>query len=159
MTDEKELKKQYAMELLRNPTDPYKAALALFPNSPQKALAIFTNWREDPEIDELKKELVETFGDIGVLPTKAQVALKIYEVATDNPRATVDEKLKAYKLYADVMGYIERIPQAVINNNLTQNKVLVVKDHGTDDQWSRTIAAQQAKLVSDAVADTTDTRH
>src|SRR5690606_38718084 len=87
------------------------------------------------------------------LPTKAELAREVWRIGT-NPRTSVDERLKALRLYADVRGYIEKYQAGTVINNtnnvLSQNRVMLVKDFGTDEEWELAVEEQQRKLIESA---------
>jgi len=141
---DEDIKSQFAVALLKNPKEPFKAALFLFNGNVQQALMAATDWVHDPYVLEKKKELIEEFGEAKFLPTKFEVAREVIEIAreeTDN-----DIKLKGYRLYGDYLGYIEK-PGNTINNQYNQHNVMLIKDHGNDDEWENKLLEQQAKLV------------
>lgn len=142
--DEQELKAKFAEALLRTPTDPFRAAMALFGNDTVRALEVANSWPVDLAVLQRQADLLEQFGPDEYLPTKATVARRIYEVG--ETAADVKDKLAAYKLYADIRGFM---PKGETNNNIVvnNNRVMVVRDFGNDEQWETAAASQQAKLI------------
>ena len=126
------IKDQFAAGLLKNPKEPFKVALLLFNGDVQKALLAATDWIHDPYVIQKKKELIEEFGEAKFLPTKFEVAREVIDVARDENDSEV--RLKAYRLYGDYLGYIEK-PGDTINNQYNQNNVMMIKDHGDDNDW------------------------
>lgn len=150
LSDEQELKKQFARELLKTPTEPFKVASRLFGDDTGRALQVSHRWPHDPEVIGYMQTAIEDMGDLHFLPSKAEAARAAWELSQDQKLDT-DNRLKALRLYADIRGYIERQGGITVNqNNITQNKVMVVKDHGSNSDWENAAAAQQAKLISDA---------
>lgn len=152
---ETELKKRFAVELLRQPDKPFKVAMAIFGDDTGRALYVSTKWPSDPEVKAFQIAAVEDVGDMAFLPTKADLAREAWNIATSD-KVPVDDRLKAMRLYGDVRGFIEK-GNAIINNNtnvMTNNKVMLVKTYNTTQEWEHTLAAQQAKLIHDA-----DTTH
>jgi hypothetical protein len=151
ITTEEGQKRLFAYELLCNPDDAFKAALAVFGDDTGKALQLSTQWKNDQEVARYVQEYKEELGDEHFLPSKADSAMIAYKIAND-AKVPAEDRLKALRLYADIRGFIEKQGTTVNNNILTSNKVMVVKDHGTDDEWEDKIAAQQAKLIETAHA-------
>lgn len=60
----------------------------------------------------------------------------------------------------DSTGYL-RIISALVGKEAvklavnigTQNRVMIIKDHGTDEEWAAKLRAQQERLVREAAAD------
>lgn len=137
----------FARELLRSPDQPFDAALRVFPHDPAMAIQVSASWPFDPEIKAMQQYLLETEGVETYLPTKEQTAAEILAVARasrDN-----DDKLKAYKLFGDIMGYIEK-PQINSNNenNVTYAKVMVISNDDNAD-WETELREQQARLIEE----------
>ena len=66
---------------------------------------------------------------------------------------TLNERLNAYKLYSEMSGYTGRNSAAAPSVSVFANKVMYVRDQGSDDSWEQRAAAQQAKLVQEAKSD------
>jgi len=147
--DEDTLKDAFAAELLRTPNDPFKAAQKIVGNT-IRALQMSQDWPTDVYVLKRQVELIEEFGEDNFLPSKLTLARRIYELG-ETTTASISERLAAYRLYADLRNFIEK-PSLINQNNLTvnNNKVMVVQDFGSDDQWEETAKNQQMKLVSDA---------
>jgi hypothetical protein len=138
------LKDAFAAALLRSPDDPFTAALAVFGTDTRTALYVSQEWVRDLYVLQKQAELLEQFGEDEFLPSKATLARDVFNFA----RSTKDgkEKIAAYKLYAEVRGMIEK-QTAIANVTVNNNRVMVVKDHGTDDDWETAARIQQAKLI------------
>lgn len=138
-------KAQFAELLLRNP-QAFEVALVLYPNDTSKALRVATEWPNDPQVKTLQQSLLD--GEEDFLPTKRDAAMLAFAIAKDESKFAED-RLKALRLYAEIRGFIEKPQIAVNNNNVTQvNKVLILKDHGTNEQWESTLRSQQKKLIN-----------
>lgn len=146
----RELKVKFAIELLKEPNDPFAAALKAFGDA-QQALIASRTLIHDPEIEQLKQDALAEFGAEAFLPSKEQLARDIYNVATGK-WVDDDDRIKGFKLYAEVMGWLNKGGTVINNNNsLVDNRsVMVVKDHGTDEQWEEAARLQQAKLIENA---------
>lgn len=154
MDEEKALKEQFAAALLRNPNNAFRAAQDVFPGDGNltKALVVMRDWPGDSFVIECCSNLVKTYGARKFLPTRedfARLILGEVEGCKDG-----ELKLKMLRLFGDVMGYIEKPATTVNNNNNCQfgNRVMIVKDHGTNDDWEKRLAQQQAALTTDATA-------
>jgi hypothetical protein len=147
--DETILKDAFAAALLRQPNDPFRAALQIFGSDTRRALQVSQEWVCDLYVLSKQAELLEAMGEDAFLPNKAMTARRIWDLA--NTTTDTRDKIAALKLYAEVRSYIEK-PGDKINTNLTinQNRVMVIKDHGSDDDWERRAGEQQMKLVADA---------
>lgn len=145
-TDEKQL---YALALLKTPNDPYKAALDVVAGDCARALVMSREWPQDPEVIEYKTQALQDMGEDAFLPSKADVVRAIWQKAEECRDA--DTAFKGYKLVADIMGYVEKPGGTTINNNtlVDQRKVMVVTDHGTDEEWEAKLLKQQAALTHD----------
>ena len=150
LEDELELKKRFAVELLKQPDKPFKVAQEIFGDDTGKALFISTKWPSDPDVKRFQFQAVEEVGDMAFLPTKADLAREAWRIATSSA-IPVDDRLKAMRLYGDVRGFIDK-GSAIINNTnvLNNNKVMLVKTYNSAQEWEHTLAAQQAKLIHDA---------
>lgn len=145
------LKPKFAAMLLEHPDNAFIAAQAVFPDDMARALYIASHWLTDPDVLTEKARLRDKGADLKTLPTKADLARRAWEL-TD--KGLFEDRIKAMKLYADIMGHIEKPQAPVTNVNVTQNRVMVVKDKGTDAQWEEGVAKQQTQLLNESA-----TRH
>lgn len=149
-----ELKAKFARQWLKTPRNPFQAALAVFGTDTGRALLASKEWINDPVVLAEQAHILETEGFRVGLPTKEEYARKIIDAAEETlpdgtSRVAFEDKLKAYRLFGEVMGYIERPASTTINNNpQTINRVMIVKEHGSDDDWERRLQNQQQKLIS-----------
>lgn len=101
---ELEEKRLFAREWLKN-SDPFKAAIAAFGmENVGKCLKISQEWPTDNDVLSIRAELVAEEGEETFLPTKADLAKRILDVADVHQHP--DHKLKALRLFAEVMGFI-----------------------------------------------------
>jgi hypothetical protein len=142
-------KKRFAAMLLKEPGEPFKAALAAGLDTGQ-ALRASVEWINDSIVLEEQTRLIEEQenGELDFLPTKAEAARLAWNIA--NSATFVEDKLKALKLYADMRGFIPKVEAVKIDNSVTHNKVMIVKDQGTDEEWEAKARMQQRKLVEEA---------
>ena len=146
--EEKQLKAAFARLLLKNPDDPFKAALAVFPDNTSRALRVANEWPGDSEVLNFQAELIEEDGELSFLPTKADLARNIWD-KMQSDRICADDYAKLGKLYADVRGFIEK-PQTNINNNVNNvtNRVMVVRESASDADWEAKLRKQQEELTN-----------
>jgi hypothetical protein len=144
--DQVQLKYDYAANLLRY-NDPFKAAFATTPDA-GLALQIGRDWPRDPVVTTEMEKLLAGGDAKNFLPTKEAQAKNIYALA-ENEKVGVEDRLKAHRLYAEVMGFIEK-PNAGNTTNILNQGVMIVKDHGSDEQWQENARAQQRKLTANA---------
>lgn len=146
--EEIEYKKRFAKEFLKTPSDPFKAALVVFPNNTARALRVANEWPNDPEVLSIKAEVLEDVGEMNLLPSKADLARSIWDKMQEE-HTSVEDFTKLGKLYADVRGFIEK-PQTNINNNVqnVSNRVMVVREKSNDADWERGLLEQQENLTN-----------
>lgn len=142
---ELERKRLFAEALLRAPGDAFSAARTVFGQDTMGAMVASQQWPYDMVVLQRQAELLETFGPDEYLPAKHEVARRIWDIgqaATDTK-----DRLAAFKLYADLRGFMPRSEGMTINNTVNQNRVMIMRDFGTDEQWETAAAGQQAKLI------------
>lgn len=102
-----EHKEKFAAELLRNPSQPFEAAVIVFGADNVSACAYTaTEWPTDAKIIELQQRLLKDDKASGELvPTKNAALLRIWEW-TEKKELDIETKLKAMKLIADMQGWI-----------------------------------------------------
>lgn len=147
-TEETEQKKQeFARNLLLTPTDPYAAALRTDPRA-NFAIWITNTWQYDSEVQAHMKVLRDEHKSRAALPTKEEFAEMVIIDAKDTRNSST--RLELYKLFASVMGYIEKPAQTVVNNNtvVDNRKVIALPEHKTIDNWESEAVTQQMKLVN-----------
>lgn len=149
---EQKQKQQFAVSLLKCPVrdknSAFMLACEIFGDDTSRALQVASTWPTDPEVLGYMESAIEEQGDMHFLPTKADLARLAWTVAIDD-RIHVEDKLKAMRLYGDIRGFIEK--QAInVNNSIVNNKVMLVKDHGSSFDWEHAVVAQQARLIEDA---------
>lgn len=145
-----DLRTKFAAEYLRLNRDAYKAGASVWPSEPNRGLMLGMELIKDEKVQAIIDELLSTKGPRAFLASKEEAAAKIYDFATTSERnIPAKERLMAFQLFCRVMGYIEA-PGTNVNINQTNNKVMVVQNHGTDEEWEYQLEAQQLKLTSDA---------
>jgi hypothetical protein len=140
-----ELKTAFAAALLRYPDDAYTAATTVIPDL-GKAMRACTEWVKDPFVRAEQLRLLGERGAKSFLATKEDQAKDIYALATKSMDEEI--RLKAHRLYAEIMGNIEK-PSNTGTVIAVQN-VMIVKDHGDDTDWERKAVSQQRILTGHA---------
>lgn len=150
MKNESELKEQFAKILLKNPENPFEAALKIFPEDVNTALQIATEWPADPLVINATNDILEDEDELSFLPNKAKLARHIWG-KLDGEYICNEDYVKLAKLYAEVLGFIEK-PQTNINANISavSNRVMIVKESGSNDEWEQKLLQQQQKLQSES---------
>jgi phage terminase small subunit len=93
-----------------------------------------TSWRIKNS-QELTPDAAASIKSLTVLPTGAKLDLH--------------DPLAAIKQIADMQGWKIAPPPVVINNNtITASRVMIVKDHGTDEEWEKKLRANQQGFKS-----------
>lgn len=141
--DESKYKAAFAALLLENPTNPFQAANGVFPDDTRRALWIATHWLNDPEVRKEVDRLRNKGADLDALPSKADLARAAWELTQVG---LFEDRIKAMKLYADIRNFIEK-PNNAVNVNVNQNRVMIVKDHGSNEQWESELLKQQHDLT------------
>lgn len=156
--NEDELKRKFALALLKHPGNPFQAGIEVFGTDTGKALFVGSNWLNDPIVEEEKARLLEDGGEMALLPSKSDLARKVWEMATcdegeGSKRIDFEDKLKAFRFYAELREFIKKPGESTSEgsgNTNVQNNVMVVHQHGTNEEWSDALREQQRKLLADA---------
>lgn len=151
--NESEEKAAFAALLLKTPNEPFKAALALFPDNTSRALWVANHWVADPEVLAAQKNLKDTLGEFAGLADKSELARSIWERMQGTQTAdgrtippTADDFAKLAKLYAEVRGFIEK-PQTGPAVQVIVPRAIEVPTHGTAEEWEAAAAKQQRELL------------
>ena len=148
-----DLRERFASEFLRLNKDQYKAGAAIWPSDPNKGVALGMELAADPKTKQIIADLLNTKGPRAFLPTKEEAAAEIWAFATDKAvHRDAKDRLSAFRLFCDVMGFIEKAPANNINLGVVNNKVMVVQSYGSDDEWEQAALAQQRQLTYEADA-------
>lgn len=101
------LKDRFAVEWLRK-GDPWLAALAVLGNQDTgKASVCASTWPFDAYVIRKRNELLAEHGEDYFLPSKADLARKVWDEAGKYNAAAAD-KTRNYRLYAEIMGFVEK---------------------------------------------------
>lgn len=139
--DNSEIIKLFNEKLIEYGGDRLKAAMAVYPNDMVKAVTLSKAGIEKKNT----VAIVEEDEDIK-LPSKAEHCKELYTIFKD-VNYSLKERLVASHQFAEIQGTIQK-PGTVVNNNIMQQKVMVVKDYGTNENWEEKLRIQQQKLVS-----------
>lgn len=149
-------KLKFARAWLEDPQQPYRAAMKLFPTNGHLAWTAAQEWVNDKivlaEVERLKQVLTED----DLLPTKAAYLKELLEHARDARKNDPEVGFKYDNLYASMRGHIEKPTAASVTvNNVTVNRVMIQKDHGTNEEYAVTLEGQQNALMHDNDGDIT----
>lgn len=153
-----ELKWKFAEACLRNPNNPFKAAMHITFGDSTAALSILNEWHHSIEINRMKQHLVETLGEEEFLPSKSQI---VQQVLTRADRAADDsDYCKLMTLAVDVMGMSSKASNTtnITVNSQTNNKIMqiptMVNPQGiemSDDEFEQSCIQQQERLTTGMV--------
>ena len=143
LINEQELKKKFAYELLRNPSNPFAAANELAVSMEQRA-HIVAKWTLDPIVQGYKDELLDEHGPRHFLPSREEAARLVWDRAQSSKP---DDFVKLMKLYGDYMGFIEKPGVTVNNTTNVQHNVMHVPMAASEDEWEARAIAQQESLT------------
>lgn len=147
--DEQE-KKRYGQALAACPDDAFKAALTLYPADAGRALVVAREWHGDPLVIETRDEAIAAaLADDGPVIGKSGVAQMLLDIAREKLTDAKD-RIAALDKINEMYGYKTATEGAGGNTYIDNRSVMIVKDHGTDDEWSAKLRAQQERLVADA---------
>ena len=144
-----ERKKIFARALFRDPGNLFNAAMEAWEGDAGQACNHTLLWKNDPDVlAEIK--LLNSRPLEEVIASKNQTALLAWDLANDE-MAPVKERVLALRLYSEINNFLPKNDnKANASINLQTNKVMVVKDHGSDQNWETKAALQQAKLIGEA---------
>ena len=145
--DENDLKARFAVALVQF-VEPFKAAMAVFPDNVPLALQVSKTWPHDPAVVEHKAFELDNGGEERHAPTSIALARMALDVA--NSALEDADKLKAIELAGKLLGHLGTggANVNVTNNTLVDNRrVMAYKDHGSDDEWEEAARKQQAALI------------
>lgn len=143
---EPEAKLKFAELMLKHPGDPRRCAEILAYSVGIADVAtvhrIAVNWQNDQFVMDECARLLEVNGPEYYLPSKLDLARKVWGIV--DGRFDPKDQLSAAKQYAELMGFVEK-PGTNVTVNV--NRVMQVKDYGTDDEWEQKALAQQRRVI------------
>jgi len=143
-------KKRYGHALAACPEDAFRAALTVYPGDAGRALVVAREWANDPLVIEARDAAIEAaLSDEGPVIGKAGVAQMLLDIAREKLTDAKD-RIGALDKIKEMYGY-KTVGEGGGGNTYIDNRsVMIVKDHGTDDEWSAKLRAQQDRLIEDA---------
>lgn len=148
------LKWKYAEELLRNPDNPFAAAMIVTHNNRQAAMLMLDQWTYAGDVAQMKEHLLTENGEEHYLPSEAQMVGEV--IARARKCHDDSDYVKLMALAFDVRGMNSKAkagPSVVVNNQ-TNNRIMQIPvmlgPAGTiasDDEWERGLMEQQQRLV------------
>lgn len=145
------MKKLFAATWLRHPESALQAANEIEPEFAMRAVWIVQNWQNDEVVLAEKQRLLDLQGPIARVATQEELALEVYKLAHDGAVCkTVNDKLSAYKFFAELMKYTEKAggPNINIQNNLNASKIMAVPMCADDNDWE--VAAKKLQVTLQA---------
>ena len=146
---EAQRKRLFAESLLKCPSDPFSIALKLFGSDTGGALRAAQEWPGDLDVIAYQKELIELEGEEAFLPSKSEALRLVWKMA-EGKQACSTEQLTAMKLYAEMRSFIPKVAVAPVT--VQQNSVMVIRDHGSDEDWQAAAMAHQRRIKADVIA-------
>lgn len=147
--EEQRQKRAFAAVLLKYPQDPesrFKAALSVTSDT-GLALKMANKWPSDPVVIEEQNRLVDAAkdGELDFLPSKAEAFMLAWQYANGD-RFPSDNQVKALDLYIKSRGWQPKVENQT-NVQINNNKVMIVRDMGTDAEWEAKAQRQQRALI------------
>ncbi len=128
------LKKQFGVELAKCP-NAFEAGCKVFGDDTSKALWASFNWVSDPLVVASRDIYLKNL-ELSAAPLdRNQLAAKVLKLAegefvdigNGQKRPTIDAKdrLTAFKLYSDILGYTGKVEIDASTNNVTNNEITI----------------------------------
>ena len=124
-------KTAFADEFLHTPGDPFRAALAVFPDDTNKALRIANDWPSDEFVILEMARLRAEKGELAYLPSKADLAQSLWARAHKSFTADADFA-KITRLYAEVMDFVPKVSK--IDANVKTSSIVRVVASPLDEE-------------------------
>lgn len=151
--NDEELKRRFGIELAKH--KPFEAGLAVFGEDTNSALWASWNWLADPLVVATKDAYAQNIELNEKLLDKEQFAAKMLQLADEkDPSGRFyilegKDRLAAYKLFAEVQGFIGKLSIDASTNNITNNelKIILVKAEKIE-QVAPTVIEQEPEKVA-----------
>lgn len=148
-----ERKRKFAALARVRPATPagrFEAACLTFPDQEDDNLARMAaeEYPYDRVVIEEMARLEAVEPEAG-LPSRAEVARDVFNMAKDASKS-VEDRLKCYKTYADLMGYIQKPSDKGVNIFNNSRIMVMPSAPASVDSWEETASAHQARLVGNA---------
>lgn len=136
-------KKDFAKLVIKHKGNYFNAALEhCGEEQVSAALKLYNEYINDTDL-EAEIEKIKRVNAESELPDRLDLLNKLWAIAND-PYTKPEDSVKALKLYAEVKGYAGKNENA---NTVSIPSVLVIKDHGTNDDWETKALTQQRALT------------
>ncbi len=144
-----EVRKKFALELVRNNDDGFAAARIVFPTNLGAVFWYGNNWQSDEVIaaerDRLLKQGGEDLSDEDLRNKLVRALLNIVEDASTAP----EDVAKAANAIGELKGLIHK-PNPIFNQTVQAPRVMVVRSHGSNEEWEAKLRKQQDDLINAA---------
>lgn len=144
-----ELKKIFAAALLKEPGNPFKAGQTAYPDDIGECCRAATQWPNDPEVLAEIENIKNNATLEEMLPNKVEAGQLAWQLA-NNDWLKGKERVDALRLFCEVAGHIEKgiaRGKETTEPNAIQ-KVMLVKDHGENEEWEQKLLEQQTRLIN-----------
>ncbi len=128
------LKNKFGVELAKV-TNPLDAAGKIFPDDNSKALWISFNWLNDPVVIASRDIYLKTVELSSPPLDREQLASKVLALAEEKilspklgcliPVAEAKDRIAAFKLYSDILGYTGKVEIDNSIKNITNNELII----------------------------------
>ena len=143
------LKKLFGIALAKH-EKPFSAALDVFPDDTNAALWASYHWVNDPVVVASKDAYAQNIELSEKLLDKEQLAAKLIKFAEEKDASgrfyicEAKDRLAAYKLFAEIQGFIGKIAIDASTNNFTNNelKITLVKPEIQEKITAKVIEAE-----------------
>lgn len=149
------LKRLFGIALAKSPRNAFEAALEVFPTETNHALWASWNWLADPLVVATKDAYAQNIELNEKLLDKSQLSARLLKFAEEkDPTGRFyilegKDRLAAFKLYAEVQGFIGKIAIDASTNNFTNNelKITLVKPQKIEEVVT-TVIEQEPEAVT-----------
>lgn len=127
------LKKQFGIELAKS-TSPFEAGCKVFGEETNKALWVSFNWLTDPIVVASRDIYLKTVELAQAPLDKDQLAAKVLQLAEGEkverngiklPTIEAKDRIAAYKLYSEILGYTGKVEIDASTKNFTHNEMII----------------------------------
>lgn len=144
MSNLTKIKRLFAEAWLREPKNPFAAAMSICGGDASVAMQMSQAFVHDAEVSKLKTELIAQRGEEAFLPSKAEMFGEVWHRAKESQRD--DDFVKLAKLAADIRGFLNK--EVANQTNIVNNRVLVLPAPKSEDDWEKGCIEQQQALVN-----------
>lgn len=137
--NELEKKKLFGIELAKDHSNAFEAAIAALGDNTGLALWVSSNWLCDPEVIAARDLYANTIGVKAKLLDKNQTSVELLKIAQDKIHgrysAEAKDRLKALELYAKLQGFLNDNININNSNTFVNNelKVVLVKPQSQEE--------------------------